>query len=94
MSLVIGFGPGLELGGPVGGRGGERVRATASSASLATGLHTRARHFAHQGALHGIEITLAPWVAHQIFSTSMSDLADTVVDPADVLGPGFHSQYR
>ncbi|MFD6995127.1 hypothetical protein ACFWA5_02340 [Streptomyces mirabilis] len=70
----------------MGGHGGEHVRATTS---LATGLHTRARHFARQGALHGVEITLAPWVAHQIFDVSMSDLADTVVDPVDVLGPGF-----
>ncbi|KPH96907.1 transcriptional regulator with only HTH domain, AraC family [Actinobacteria bacterium OK006] len=98
VSLVIGFGPGPEpdgprdgardgaRSGPTGGHGGEHIRATTS---LATGLHTRARRFARQGALHGVEITLAPWVAHQIFDAPMSELADTVVDPVDVLGPGF-----
>ncbi|MFF2512694.1 helix-turn-helix domain-containing protein [Streptomyces sp. NPDC058086] len=86
VSLVIGFGPQPEPDGPMGGQSGEPVRATTS---LATGLHTRARHFARQGAVHGVEITLAPWVAHQIFDAPMSELADTVVDPVDVLGSGF-----
>ncbi|KAB1981705.1 helix-turn-helix domain-containing protein [Streptomyces triticiradicis] len=86
VSLVVGFGPGLEPGGPVGGHDGKAVRPTTS---LATGLHTRARHFGHRGALHGVEITLAPWAAHQLFGVSMSDLADTVIDPADVLGRDF-----
>lgn len=57
VSLVIGSWPEPEPGGPMGDHGGAHVRATTS---LATDLHTRARHFVRQEALHGIEITRAP----------------------------------
>ncbi|MFJ3902274.1 helix-turn-helix domain-containing protein [Streptomyces sp. NPDC090025] len=81
VSLLIGF----------GGSGGRlRVHGAtgrASGASLVSGLHTRARVLDHGGDLHGVEVTLTPWTARRIFDAPLADLADTLLDPADVLGP-------
>ncbi|MFB7409377.1 helix-turn-helix domain-containing protein [Streptomyces sp. NPDC056202] len=52
-----------------------------------SGLHTRARVLGHQGDLHGVELTLAPWAAYRLFGSPLGELADVLTDPADVLGP-------
>ncbi|MFB6525673.1 helix-turn-helix domain-containing protein [Streptomyces sp. NPDC056399] len=54
--------------------------------SVVSGLHTRARVLGHQGDLHGVELTLAPWAAYRLFGSPLGELADVLTDPADVLG--------
>ncbi|MFE6060118.1 helix-turn-helix domain-containing protein [Streptomyces sp. NPDC056431] len=74
-----------EGGGRTGaGRnaGGRSVAHT----SVVSGLHTRARVLGHQGDLHGVELTLAPWAAYRLFGSPLGELADILTDPADVLG--------
>ncbi|MFB6835910.1 helix-turn-helix domain-containing protein [Streptomyces sp. NPDC056361] len=84
VSLLIGFGGELRLARTAapGGAG----TAGPAHRSVVSGLHTRARVLGHRGDLHGIEVTLAPWAAYRLFGTSLRELADTVTDPADVLG--------
>ncbi|MEU8524759.1 helix-turn-helix domain-containing protein [Streptomyces sp. NPDC048629] len=85
VSLLIGFGGEMRLG-----RTGRRASGTPAPApvhtSVVSGLHTQARVLGHQGDLHGVELSLAPWAAHRLFGASLGELADTVTDPADVLG--------
>ncbi|MFE0647391.1 helix-turn-helix domain-containing protein [Streptomyces sp. NPDC059534] len=83
VSLLIGFGSEMRLGRT--GRGAAGAVAPAHT-SVVSGLHTRARVLGHQGDLHGMEVTLAPWAAYRLFGTALGDLADTVTDPVDVLG--------
>ncbi|MEV7371980.1 AraC family transcriptional regulator [Streptomyces sp. NPDC090301] len=84
-----------EAGGRTGGgrEGGGRTGAgrdaggrPALHASVVSGLHTRARVLGHQGDLHGVELTLAPWAAYRLFGSPLGELADVLTDPADVLG--------
>ncbi|MET9542118.1 AraC family transcriptional regulator [Streptomyces sp. NPDC006553] len=80
-----GTGTGREGGGRTHtGRnaGGRSVAHTA----VVSGLHTRARVLGHQGDLHGVELTLAPWAAYRLFGSPLGELADILTDPADVLG--------
>lgn len=83
VSLLIGFGSEMRLGRT--GRGAAGAAAPAHT-SVVSGLHTRARVLGHQGDLHGVELTLAPWAAYRLFGAALGELADTVTDPADVLG--------
>ncbi|MEV5971038.1 helix-turn-helix domain-containing protein [Streptomyces sp. NPDC051921] len=77
VSLLIGFGGEMRVRGGAG-----------RHASLVSGLHTRSRVLEHGGDVHGVELTLAPWAAHRLFgAASLAELADTLTDPADVLGP-------
>ncbi|MFF2566528.1 helix-turn-helix domain-containing protein [Streptomyces sp. NPDC058084] len=77
VSLLIGFGGEMRVRGAAG-----------RHTSLVSGLHTRARVLGHGGDVHGVELTLAPWAAHRLLGTaSLAELADTLTDPADVLGP-------
>lgn len=72
-------GGGAGAGWDAGGR-------TAVHTSVVSGLHTRARVLGHQGDLHGVELTLAPWAAYRLFGSPLGELADVLTDPADVLG--------
>ncbi|MFF6774660.1 helix-turn-helix domain-containing protein [Streptomyces sp. NPDC012637] len=77
VSLLIGFGGGMRVRGAAG-----------RHTSLVSGLHTRSRVLGHDGDVHGVELTLVPWAAHRLFGTaSLAELADTLADPAEVLGP-------
>ncbi|WP_443272182.1 helix-turn-helix domain-containing protein [Streptomyces sp. KR80] len=81
MTLLLMFEGGLDISRPDGGGdGGDRF------GSLVAGLHTRARVGAHEGHLYGIEILLMPWMAFTLFGTPMHDLAEIIVEPAQVLG--------
>ncbi|MER7947095.1 helix-turn-helix domain-containing protein [Streptomyces sp. NPDC096079] len=82
VSLLIGFGSEMRLGRTGRGAAGS----AAAHTSVVSGLHTRARVLGHQGDLHGVELTLAPWAAYRLLGASLGELADTVTDPADVLG--------
>ncbi|MFF4181655.1 helix-turn-helix domain-containing protein [Streptomyces sp. NPDC001691] len=81
VSLLIGFGDEIRVG-----QAGRRPGGTAVHTSVVCGLHGRARVLGHAGRLHGVEVTLAPWAAQRMFGTQLGELADTVTDPADVLG--------
>ncbi|MFI8822780.1 helix-turn-helix domain-containing protein [Streptomyces sp. NPDC053431] len=78
VSLLIGFGGEMRVRGAAG-----------RHTSLVSGLHTRSRVLGHGGDVQGVELTLAPWAAHRILGpdSSLAELADTLTDPADVLGP-------
>ncbi|MFE6853367.1 helix-turn-helix domain-containing protein [Streptomyces sp. NPDC057674] len=79
-------GGGREGGGGAGA-GWDAGGRTAVHTSVVSGLHTRARVLGHQGDLHGVELTLAPWAAYRLFGSPLGELADVLTDPADVLGP-------
>ncbi|WP_327431170.1 helix-turn-helix domain-containing protein [Streptomyces sp. NBC_01236] len=88
VSLLIGFGGELRVGHA--GRHGDTAPADSRHRSVVSGLHSRARVIGHAGDLQGVEITLAPWAAHRLLGdTALGELADTVTDPAEVLGPRF-----
>ncbi|MFC8507419.1 helix-turn-helix domain-containing protein [Streptomyces sp. NPDC057411] len=74
VSLLIGFGGEL------------RVRGAGGHTSVVSGLHTRARVLGHGGDVHGVELALAPWAAQRLFGAPLAELADTLADPADVIG--------
>lgn len=75
VSLLIGFGGEL------------RVRGAGRHTSVVSGLHTRARVLGHGGDVQGVELALAPWAARRFFGgTPLAELADTLADPADVVG--------
>ncbi|MFE5943634.1 helix-turn-helix domain-containing protein [Streptomyces sp. NPDC056480] len=80
-----GPGTGREGGGRTG-TGRSAGGRSAAHTSVVSGLHTRARVLGHQGDLHGVELTLAPWAAYRLFGSPLGELADTLTDPADVLG--------
>lgn len=82
-----GGGTGAEWEGGGGtGAGWDAGGRTAVHTSVVSGLHTRARVLGHQGDLHGVELTLAPWAAYRLFGSPLGELADVLTDPADVLG--------
>ncbi|MFJ9105781.1 helix-turn-helix domain-containing protein [Streptomyces sp. NPDC102405] len=87
VTLVLGFGDPLRINRaqPVGqtGQGGQPGT---SYTSLLSGLHTRASVGEHDGRAHGIEVVMAPWTAFTLFRTPMAELADSMVDLADLLG--------
>ncbi|MFE6785082.1 helix-turn-helix domain-containing protein [Streptomyces sp. NPDC057680] len=78
-------GGGREGGGGTGA-GWDAGGRPAVHTSVVSGLHTRARVLGHQGDLHGVELTLAPWAAYRLFGSPLGELADVLTDPADVLG--------
>lgn len=78
-------GGGREGGGGTGA-GWDAGSRPALHGSVVSGLHTRARVLGHQGDLHGVELTLAPWAAYRLFGSPLDELADVLTDPADVLG--------
>ncbi|MET9351384.1 helix-turn-helix domain-containing protein [Streptomyces termitum] len=79
VSLLIGFGGELRVGGPGPG--------AARHTSVVSGLHSRARVLGHGGRLHGVELALAPWAAYRILGGgSLAELGDVLTDPEDVLG--------
>ncbi|MFJ9155009.1 helix-turn-helix domain-containing protein [Streptomyces sp. NPDC102270] len=87
VTLVLGFGDPLRITGahPVG-QTGQVVQPGTSYTSLLAGLHTRASVGEHDGRAHGIEVVMAPWTAFTLFRTPMAELADSMVDLADLLG--------
>jgi AraC-like DNA-binding protein len=87
VTLVLGFGDPLRITGahPVG-QTGQVVQPGTSYTSLLSGLHTRASVGEHDGRAHGIEVVMAPWTAFTLFRTPMAELADSMVDLADLLG--------
>ncbi|MEU8621887.1 helix-turn-helix domain-containing protein [Streptomyces sp. NPDC048623] len=89
VSLLIGFGGELRVGGggTGAGTGAGPGAATARHTSVVSGLHTRARVLGHGGELHGVELALAPWAAYRLFGgASLAELGDVLTDPEDVLG--------
>ncbi|MDF9812740.1 helix-turn-helix domain-containing protein [Streptomyces sp. SPB162] len=62
--------------------------ATGSShRSMLVGLRTSTGLGRHSGRLNGLEVILSPWKAYALFGIPMHELADTIADPIDLLGP-------
>lgn len=55
--------------------------------SMLVGLRTTAGLARHSGRLYGLEVILSPWKAFSLFGIPMHELADTINDPTDLLGP-------
>ncbi|QNA72988.1 AraC family transcriptional regulator [Streptomyces sp. So13.3] len=55
--------------------------------SMLVGLRTSAGLGRHSGRLYGLEVILSPWKAYSLFGIPMHELADTITDPIDLLGP-------
>ncbi|OIV36523.1 hypothetical protein BIV57_15840 [Mangrovactinospora gilvigrisea] len=54
--------------------------------SMIAGLRTGPRLGTHDGRLFGMDITMAPWLAHRLMRVRMDELADVGLDPAEVAG--------
>jgi AraC-like DNA-binding protein len=82
VPLVISFGDPLRVGAP----GAPAPGATLTS--FVAGPHDRPVVTEHGGAQHGIQVMLTPLGAWTLLGVPMRELANTVVDLADLLGPG------
>ncbi|MFH8610688.1 helix-turn-helix domain-containing protein [Streptomyces sp. NPDC018029] len=69
----------------------EEPAAACSFTSLVSGPQSRARLGEHDGRLRGVEIVIAPWAAYTFFGTPMDQLANSLTEPADLLGTRFHA---
>ncbi|WP_234310508.1 MULTISPECIES: helix-turn-helix domain-containing protein [unclassified Streptomyces] len=67
-------------------RAADEPRSAASHTSVLAGLHTHATLGEHSGRLTGLEVVLAPWAAFSLLGLPMYELADSIVDPGEVLG--------
>jgi AraC-like DNA-binding protein len=66
---------------------GQRPGTGLLRSSLVAGLQTEAQLGGHQGAMHGMEVTLTPWGAFTLLGLDMSGLARTHATLADLPGP-------
>ncbi len=78
LTLVVTFGPGLELERPDGGR--DRF------AACVGGLHEVPERIVHDGRQSGVHVTVHPLAARALFGLPAAALATITVEAADVLG--------
>jgi hypothetical protein len=79
VTMIIGFGPPLRVGGP--------TRPEADEHSFVAALHDSYAITEEHGALTGIQVDLSPLGAHMLFGVAMHELsAQLVVGLEDVLG--------
>jgi len=78
LTLVVTFGPGLELERPDGGR--DRF------AACVGGLHEVPERIVHDGRQSGVYLAVHPLAARALFGLPAAELATTTVEAADVLG--------
>jgi AraC-like DNA-binding protein len=76
VTLIVGLGPELRLLEP----------RPARHTSFVAGLDERSAVTEHDGEAAGVEVTLTPLAAHQLFRVPMRTLARRVVELDDVLG--------
>ncbi|MFE2477006.1 helix-turn-helix domain-containing protein [Streptomyces sp. NPDC059389] len=77
----------FNLADPVWVTLGTRLDATARPyTALVSGLQTRPTLGEHAGRVEGVEVLLAPWAAFGLLGQPMSDLADRMADPVELLG--------
>ena len=79
LTVIVTFGPELELERPDGGR--DRF------ASCVGGLHQVPERIVHEGRQSGVHLTVHPLAARALFGMPAAELATITVDTADVLGP-------
>jgi AraC-like DNA-binding protein len=77
VTLIVSLGPELRLLEPCPAR----------HTSFVAGLDERSAVTEHDGEAAGVEVTLTPLAAHQLFSVPMHALARRVVELDDLLGP-------
>jgi AraC-like DNA-binding protein len=78
LTLVVTFGPELELERPDGGR--DRF------AACVGGLHQVPERIVHDGRQSGVHLTIHPLAARALFGLPAAELATVTVEAADVLG--------
>jgi AraC-like DNA-binding protein len=78
LTLVVTFGPALELERPDGGR--DRF------AACVGGLHEVPERIVHDGRQSGVHLTVHPLAARALFGLPAAELATVNVEAADVLG--------
>jgi AraC-like DNA-binding protein len=77
VTLIVSLGPELRLLEP----------RPAAHTSFVAGLDERSAVTEHDGEAAGVEVSLTPLAAHQLFRVPMHTLAHRVVELDDVLGP-------
>src|SRR5919197_3398325 len=77
VTLIVSLGPELRLLEP----------RPATHTSFVAGLDERSAVTEHDGEAAGVEVSLTPLAAHQLFRVPMHTLARRVVELDDVLGP-------
>src|SRR5919198_5291686 len=77
VTLIVSLGPEPRLLEPY----------PATHTSFVAGLDDRSAVTEHDGEAAGVEVTLTPLAAHQLFGVPMHTLARRVVELDDVLGP-------
>jgi AraC-like DNA-binding protein len=77
VTLIVSLGPELRLLEP----------RPATHTSFVAGLDERSAVTEHDGEAAGVEVSLTPLAAHQVFRVPMHTLAHRVVELDDVLGP-------
>jgi len=82
VSLVFGFGDSLRLTDAADTGG-----ATSVMKSLVSGVRTTARIAEHRGRVGGVEVSFTPMTAQALFGVPMDEIAQSVLDPVDLLGP-------
>ncbi len=80
VTLVLGFAEELRVSDL-----GEGAAADSYDSFLA-GLQTRAKIVENNRSLYAVEVVLMPWVAFTLFGVAMHEVAESVLDPGDLLG--------
>ncbi|MEU3725951.1 helix-turn-helix domain-containing protein [Streptomyces sp. NPDC031705] len=87
VTLVFTFDEGLWVS-----RGGQaasaRLRPAAAPRALVAGPGTVPVIGVHAGAVHGLEVNMSPLGAYRLFGVPMAHLGESLVDLAEVFGPG------
>jgi AraC-like DNA-binding protein len=79
VTVVLGFAGTVRTGPATRTPRRERVLG-----SLVSGLHMDATVGEHDGRLAGVEFTLLPWMAFTVFGVRMRELANAIVEPAEL----------
>jgi AraC-like DNA-binding protein len=82
VTLAFGFGDSLRLTDAADTGGSAEVMT-----SLVSGVRTTARIAEHAGRVGGVEVSFTPMTAQALFGVPMDAIAESVIDPVDLLGP-------
>ncbi|TKS95386.1 AraC family transcriptional regulator [Streptomyces galbus] len=86
VTLVLGFEEHRLLLTDTRSLGSDSATVARPYTSLLSALRTRASFGEHSGSLYGMEVVLAPWAAYTLFGIPMGEWADSILDPADLVG--------
>lgn len=86
LTFIISLGDPVDIAGMPGG-----VQAPGTFQAFVSGLHAGPATIRHDGNQHGIAVELTPLGARTVFGLPAGELASSVVDLDDLLGPGARS---